>query len=121
MRYSIVKMYEQMFVKSFCDLHFVYKICLKSVTFKCYNIDTSREHPYKQKGFKTMTQKRFSKLCRAYFTRLNEWAKANNSTTMDMGRLYKIVETMKPANITRAEWWEMLSCGEVFGVGKKGA
>ena len=68
-----------------------------------------------------MTKKRFRKLCRAYFTRLNEWAKANGSKTMNMGRVYKDTAKMgTPAGMTRAEWWAMLSKGGVFGVGERG-
>lgn len=67
-----------------------------------------------------MTKKRFRKLCRAYFTRLNDWAKANGSTPMDMGRVYKaIVKMGTPVGMTRAEWWAMLSKGGVFGVGER--
>lgn len=69
---------------------------------------------------KEMTKKRYRKLARAYFTRLNEWAKANGSTVMDMGNLYKIISTMQnPIGKTRAEWWGCLSMGEVFGVGER--
>lgn len=67
-----------------------------------------------------MTKKRFRKLCRAYFTRLNEWAKANNSTPMNMGSVYNSIAKMgTPAEKTRAEWWAILSTGEVFGVGER--
>ena len=75
-----------------------------------------------------MTKKRFIKLTRAYFTRLNEWAKANNGTPMDMGNVYRCLS--KPSGdlgedafgrkITRAEWWNTLSKGDTFGVGVKG-
>ena len=67
-----------------------------------------------------MTKKRYRKLTRAYLTRLNEWAKVNNSTPMDMGKAYRAVSTMdNPNGMTRAEWWEALSNGEVFMVGKR--
>ena len=67
-----------------------------------------------------MTKKRYRKLCRAYFTRLNEWAKANGSTPMNMGSVYKsIAKIGTPTGQTRAEWWAILSKGEVFGVGER--
>ena len=67
-----------------------------------------------------MTKKRYRKLARAYLTRLNEWAKANNSTQMNMGKMYKIISQMdNPKGMTRAEWWEIFSKEEVFGVGVK--
>ena len=67
-----------------------------------------------------MTAKRYRKLCRAYFTRLNEWAK-QNTKPMPMGSIYRAVSKMgNPTNMTRAEWWNAISQGEVFGVGKKG-
>jgi hypothetical protein len=71
-----------------------------------------------------MTKKRFSKLLRAYFTRLNEWAKkADPNNVMKMGQVYKRLssERMLPAGMTRAEWWTKLkeiNCN-VFGVGEK--
>lgn len=68
-----------------------------------------------------MTKKRYRKLARAYFTRLNEWAKANNSTPMDMGELYKVIAKLgNPTEMSRAEWWARLAKGEVFGVGERG-
>ncbi len=67
-----------------------------------------------------MTKKRYRKLCRAYFTRLNEWAKTHNSTPMEMGHVYRAIAAMSnPTGMTRAEWWTTLSKGEVFGVGEK--
>ena len=75
-----------------------------------------------------MTKKRFQKLTRAYFTRLNEWAKANNSKTMDMGEVYKCLsklgnnlgEDAFGRKITREDWWNSLGkCGSTFGVGVK--
>ena len=70
-----------------------------------------------------MTKKRFAKLCRAYFTRLNEWAKENNSTPMDMGKVYKhISKGGSFTDTTRAEWWAKLSSiTNTFGVGVKEA
>lgn len=67
-----------------------------------------------------MTKKRYRKLARSYFTRLNEWAKENNRDTMDMGKLYKAVATLQnPKSHTRAEWWEAISSADNFGVGSK--
>lgn len=77
-----------------------------------------------------MTKKRFKKLARAYFTRLNEWAKANNETPMNMGKLYSRLENLATEvctdetgrKWTRAEWWGFVSKynSSVFGVGVKG-
>lgn len=68
-----------------------------------------------------MTKKRFNKLCRAYFTRLNEWAKATGNKTMDMGDVYKrILNPIFPDGLTRAEWWAKLTeLNDTFGVGVK--
>ena len=69
-----------------------------------------------------MTKKRFSKLLRAYFTRLHEWSKENpNASAMDMGEIYKAFAyggTVK--GTTREEWWnEFTASNHVFGVGKR--
>lgn len=76
-----------------------------------------------------MTKKRFIKLTRAYFTRLNEWAKANNEKPMNMGRLYRQLENLannpmvdgEGRRWTRAEWWEHASkhLSTVFDIGVK--
>lgn len=68
-----------------------------------------------------MTKKRYRKLARAYFTRLNEWAKKNSpSSTMDMGKLYRTISTFgNPIGMTRAEWWAVFENTEHFGVGDK--
>ena len=78
-----------------------------------------------------MTKKRFQKLTRAYFTRLNEWAKANGSTPMkNMGKLYSQLEKLATdvccddetgKQMTRAEWWSIMRKGNTFGVGVKGS
>lgn len=68
-----------------------------------------------------MTKKRYRKLARAYFTRLNEWGKANGNKQLNMGKTYKAISNLEnPLNMTRAEWWETISKGETFGVGVKG-
>lgn len=75
-----------------------------------------------------MTKKRFQKLTRAYFTRLNEWAKANNETPMNMGKLYSRLEKLATEvctdetgrKWTRAEWWSYFEKHN-FGVGVKGS
>lgn len=76
-----------------------------------------------------MTKKRFKKLTRAYFTRLNEWAKENGEKPMNMGRLYSRLEklaTMEECidetgrKWTRAEWWRNFEKHSNFGVGVKG-
>lgn len=64
-----------------------------------------------------MTQKRYKKLVRAYFTRLNEWAKETGRTPMNMGRVYKGIENMKPTS--RTEWWSILQKSNTFNVGVK--
>jgi hypothetical protein len=68
-----------------------------------------------------MTKKRFRKLARAYFTRLNEWAKENNSSPMNMGQTYLAISKFDaPADMTRAEWWDRISSSaNTFGVGIK--
>ena len=68
-----------------------------------------------------MSKKRFRKLARAYFTRLNEWAKENNSTPMNMGQMYWAVSRFDaPEGMTRAEWWDRVSSSaNTFGVGVK--
>lgn len=75
-----------------------------------------------------MTKKRFQKLTRAYFTRLNEWAKANNEKPMNMGRLYSRLEKLSTMEEcidetgrkwTRAEWWSVFEKHDNFGVGVK--
>ena len=77
-----------------------------------------------------MTKKRFMKLTRAYFTRLNEWAKANGEKPMNMGNLYRQLENLANNTMvdefgrkwTRAEWWGQASKHQstVFGIGVKG-
>ena len=71
-----------------------------------------------------MTKKRYRKLARAYFTRLNEHAKANKLGSMKMGQVYKAVRNLEnPDGMTREEWWNKLSSTNVFGtfgVGVKG-
>ena len=67
-----------------------------------------------------MSKKRFRKLARAYFTRLNEYAKENNLETMTMGQVYRVMAKLEsPENMTRAEWWATLSQYDTFGVGVK--
>jgi hypothetical protein len=73
-----------------------------------------------------MTKKRFIKLARAYFTRMNEWGKANGKKPLHMGELYSRLEFLAdfypngdPLEMTRAEWWEMIAKGDTFGVGVK--
>lgn len=70
-----------------------------------------------------MTRKKYTRLTRAFFTRINEWAKANGTPTMDMGKVYKTISTNIPTimtnGMTRQQWWDELSKGEVFGVGQK--
>lgn len=71
-----------------------------------------------------MTKKRFNKLVRAYFTRMNEWAKEGNSTPIKrMGELYRCLPNIDPKAVgkTRAEWWKSLTDGCSFGVGVKEA
>lgn len=69
-----------------------------------------------------MTKKRYRKLVRAYFTRLNEWAKVNTDTTLDMGKCYRVVSSLaNPDGMTRAEHWgKFAEMGNTFGVGVKG-
>ena len=69
------------------------------------------------------------KLTRAYFTRLNEWAKASNMKPLSIGKLYSQLEDLAHTPMiddegrkwTRAEWWEFMSKhnSSVFGVGVK--
>ena len=71
-----------------------------------------------------MTRKKYAKLQRAFFTRLNEWAKANGTPRMDMGKVYKAISTKIPTimdnGMTRQQWWdELTKMGSVFGVGQK--
>ena len=72
-----------------------------------------------------MTKKRFIKLTRAYFTRLNAWGKEDGCKPCDMGKLYKAlpelakVSSTHPKKLTRAEWWGVLAKGDVFGVGER--
>jgi hypothetical protein len=67
-----------------------------------------------------MSKKRFRKLSRAYFTRLNEWAK-EHGTPMNMGQVYRAVSRFEsPEDMTRAEWWDRISgSADMFGVGVK--
>ena len=74
-----------------------------------------------------MTKKRFEGLCRAYFTRLNEWAMENGSETMNMGRVYRAIPNITNNlgtdefgnKITRDQWWGRFAEANinVFGVG----
>ena len=68
-----------------------------------------------------MSKKRFRKLVRAYLTRLNEWAKENESTPMNMKTVYWAVSNFDaPEGMTRAEWWGRISSSaDTFGVGVK--
>ena len=76
-----------------------------------------------------MTKKRFERLCRAYFTRLNEWAKENGRPSMNMGRVYRCIPNISDnlgedefgRRRTREEWWNTLTsnCPNSFGVGIK--
>ena len=66
-----------------------------------------------------MTKKRFRKLCWAYFTRLNEWAKSTGRQPMDMAAVYAALDNLAPLGMSRSEWWETLSKGNTFGVGKR--
>ena len=71
-----------------------------------------------------MTKKRFKKLLRAYFTRLNERTKANNSTPLEMGRIYKTISTggnfKNFDNTTRKKWWDDLkTIADTYGIGEK--
>ena len=74
-----------------------------------------------------MTKKRFMKLTRAYFTRLNEWAKENGEKPMDLGSLYNRLDklaTMEECidetgrKWIRAEWWGVFE-KNAFGIGVK--
>ena len=75
-----------------------------------------------------MTKKRFEKLCRAYFTRLNEQAKKRGNETMNMGMLYKNLHNLTNhlgvdefgKERTREDWWKVLATNtNLFGVGIK--
>ena len=69
-----------------------------------------------------MTAKRFQKLLRAYFTRLNEWAKEyDKPNVMDMGLCYRTLCSRKlPQGMTRQEWWDKLKeITDTFGVGER--
>lgn len=72
-----------------------------------------------------MTRKRFCKLWMAYITRLNEWAKANDCKSMDMGKCYRAAGKVKlhggKLGITYQEWWDRMRDIDVnlFGVGEK--
>lgn len=67
-----------------------------------------------------MTKKRFQKLARAYFTRLNEWGKENGYDPLPMGKTYKALPKLaNSTGKTRAEWWETVTKYNDFGVGIK--
>ena len=68
-----------------------------------------------------MTKKRFQKLVRAYFTRLNAWGKENGHQSLNMGDVYRRLRNINPLEVgkTRAEWWAVLAGGNTFGVGVK--
>lgn len=59
-----------------------------------------------------MTRKRFCKLWIAYITRLNEWAKANGSEPMDMGKVYRCATRVRrnggELGMPYQEWWDRM-------------
>lgn len=69
-----------------------------------------------------MTRKRFEKLARAYFTRLNEYGKENHYLPLNVGYIYKKIqqnEIVDYSKYTRQQWWDMICSGYNFGVGEK--
>lgn len=67
-----------------------------------------------------MTRKRFIKLTRAYFTRLNEWGKVNGHQAFDMTNISGMLDNLS-RNVNRDDYWNLLTKGDrnIFNVGVK--